>query len=128
MSNTAALLRHPVKPHIAAMAGAVHLDAAALAAEWSRGDQLSMIGSGTVAAENTARILLLAAASALNDAGDGQMAGLIESYIRGRVAEMQFANRDRWTSDALETGAADLEGGAECVAARFRGEAATVAA
>jgi hypothetical protein len=128
MTATTALLRSTVKPHIAAMAEAIHADAATLAAEWSRGDQLSMLGHGTVAGENTARILILAAAAALNDAGDSDMAGLLESYLRGRAAEMQFANRDRWTVDALETGAADVEGLAERIAERFRADAGRVAA
>jgi hypothetical protein len=126
--HTTALLRRTARPHIADMAEAVHLDAAALATEWSRGDTLSLIGNGTVAGENIARILLVAAASALRDAGDGTMAGVVESYLRGRAAEMQFANRDSRTDDALETGADDMERGAEVIGARFRDAAARVVA
>lgn len=118
--HTTALLRQTTRPHIADMAAALHLDAASLCTEWSRGDVLSMISDRTVATENIARVLLMAAASALNDAGDGPMASLLQSYLQGRAAEMQFANRDRRTDDALETGAADLEGLAEDVAKRFR--------
>jgi hypothetical protein len=101
------------------MADAVHLDAAALANEWSRGDDLSMISANSVATENISRILLLASAAALKDAGDDDMAGIVESYLRGRQAEMQFANRDQSTDDALDVAANELTDMACVLGSRF---------
>jgi hypothetical protein len=119
MSHTSALLRRLQRPHIADMADAVHLDAAALANEWSRGDDLSMISANSVATENISRILLLASAAALKDAGDDDMAGIVESYLRGRQAEMQFANRDQSTDDALDVAANELTDMACVLGSRF---------
>ena len=128
MTHVSALLRRTDEPHIADMAEASRLDAAAMAHEWAKGNDLSMISHQTVATENIARILLMAASAALKDAGDGAMGQLLEAYIAGRVAEMQFAHRNHWTGDALETSAADLEGLAEEIAARFRKDAEGLAA
>lgn len=120
MTHTTALLRKIDRPHIAEMADAVHQDAAAMAHEWSEGSVLTMQSKDSIAGENTVRILLLAAQAALDDAGDKNMAGLISSYLRGRVAQMTFAHRNDDTYNALETGAACLEGFAEDIAADFR--------
>ena len=122
MTHTTALLRRTERPHIADMADAIHMDAATLAAEWSRGDDLSMISAGTVTTENTSRILLLASVAALKDAGESAMAQLVEAYLSGHAAAMQFANRDHRTDRALEDAASDLEALAEEVAAGFRAE------
>lgn len=119
MTHTSALLRRTEKPHIADMADAVHMDAAALASEWSRGDDLSMISDLSVATENISRILLLASVAALKDAHDDDMAGIVESYLRGRNAELQFAFRDQSTDDALEAAADELTDRACTLGSRF---------
>ncbi len=119
MTATAALMRHAAKPPINVMARAIQTDAEAIASEWSRGDDLSMISAKSVARENAPRILLLAAASALKGVDDN-MAALIAAYLQGRTAEMQFAWRDHRTASELDEGADGMEGAAEMIVARFR--------
>lgn len=128
MTHTATLLHRTVKPHIAEMAGAIQQDAAALAAEWSVGSDLSMISAKSVASENVARILLLASAAALKDAGDGTMAQLVEAYLAGRRVEMQFAHRNWQTECDLDAAAADAEALADELVTRFRAAVLEVAA
>ena len=73
-------------------------------------------------------VLLLASAAALKDAGETAMAQLVEAYLSGQAAAMQFANRDYRTDNTLDTAASDLEALAEEVAAGFRAEMLGVAA
>lgn len=133
--HTAQLLKQTTPPNTEAIVSALHQDALALSAEWSRGDVLSMISDETVAKESAARVLLLAAAAALRAVKDPTMADMtdtmakmLEAYLSGRLAEKQFCFRDRWTADALETAADDMTTLTEEIADRFRADAEGLAA
>lgn len=119
MTAIAALMRQTAKPPIKVMARALQTDAEALAAEWSRGDELSMVSAASVAKENAPRILLVAAAESLKGV-DNDMSALITAYLQGRTAEMQFAWRDWQTASDLDNGADGMEAAAETIVARFR--------
>lgn len=126
--HTAQLLKQTTQPGGEAIATALHQDALALSREWARGDVLSMISNETVARESAARMLLRAAALALRAVKDEDAAKLLETYLSGRTAEMQFSFRDRWTADALETAADDMTTLTEEIADRFRADAEGLAA
>lgn len=125
--QTSILLRQTQPPSMDTIATALYQDACALAKEWSRGDELSMIAASDHARRQVPVMLMRAAIIGFMADGDNAMASMLDAMLKGRRAEMAWYHRDLWVDD-LENAADEIEALAEEIATRFRKDAEGLAA
>lgn len=113
------LLRQTAKPSIHACGTALAADAMALAAEWSVGSDLSMIGAERVAKENALRIALDASYRLAVQNKEADLAQMLGAWIKGNGITMR-CNLTEFDLDDVVFAADDLEEAATNAARMFR--------